>query len=428
MALSVIGILAGLALLMYLAMRGVSVLVLAPICGALVFATGGVNIIQGYTGPFMQAGADYVKNFFPMFFLGAVFGKIMEDSGAAASVARYVSVKLGKERAVAAVVAACAILTYGGVSLFVVVFTMYPFALALFKEAKLPKRLIPGCIALGSFTFTMTAIPGSPQIQNIIPIKYLGTTPTAAPVAGIVGALGMIVFGLWWMNRQARLAWSSEEPLGLSAEELNRVIDEKSLPPVGPSVIPLISILVFLNLFKLHIIYSLALGCIIAIALFWGRLKDLAKTLNVGGAGSTLAMLNTATAVGFGGAVRAVPGFAAVKSALLSIPGPPLVSAVAAVNLMAGVAGSASGGMGIALDALAKDYLAMGVNPAALHRMVSLASGGLDTLPHNGAVVTLLAVCGLTHKESYKDIFMVSLLGPLLASIPALLVCLVLYP
>lgn len=428
MALSVIGILIGLALLMYLAMRGVSVLILAPVCGALVFLTGGVSIIEGYTGPFMQAGADYVKNYFPMFFLGAVFGKIMEDSGAAASVARYVSVKLGKERAIAAVMAACAVLTYGGVSLFVVVFTMYPFALALFREAKIPKRLIPGCIALGSFTFTMTAIPGTPQIQNIIPINYLNTTPSAAPVAGLVGAVGMIAFGLWWMNRQARIAWSREEPLGLSPQELSQTIDEKSLPPVAPSMIPLISILVFLNLLKLHIVYSLALGCIMGLVLFWGRFKDLAKTLNTGGAGSTLAMLNTATAVGFGGAVRAVPGFAALKAALLSIPGPPLVSAVVAVNLMAGVSGSASGGLGIALDALAKDYLAMGVNPAALHRMVSLASGGLDTLPHNGAVVTLLAVCGITHKESYKDIFMVSLLGPLLASIPAMLVCLVLYP
>ena len=167
-----LGIILGLALLMILAYRGMSIIWIAPICAMIVAVSGGLDLLPAYTDSYMTGFVGFAKNWFPVFMLGAIFGKIMDESGAAKSVAHAVINIIGKKFAILAVVLACAVLTYGGISLFVVVFAIYPLALALFREANITRKLIPGAIALGSFTFTMTAIPGSPQIQNLIPMQY----------------------------------------------------------------------------------------------------------------------------------------------------------------------------------------------------------------------------------------------------------------
>ncbi|MCX7694961.1 MAG: GntP family permease, partial [Caloramator sp.] len=195
--LGVIGIILSLALLMYLAYRGITVLVLAPLLALLAaLFTGGTPLMATYTEVYMKNLANYVRLYFPVFMLGALFGKVMEDSGSAKAIAHYIASKLGKQKAIIAVVLSCAILTYGGVSLFVVAFAVYPVAAHLFKEAGIPKRLIPGAIALGSFTFTMTALPGTPQIQNAIPMPFFGTNAYAAPILGIVAAIIMAGLGI----------------------------------------------------------------------------------------------------------------------------------------------------------------------------------------------------------------------------------------
>ncbi|MCL1916249.1 MAG: GntP family permease [Desulfovibrionaceae bacterium] len=445
----VIGIILSLALLTYIAYKGYSVILFAPVCAMVAALTDGYHLMPAYTEVFMVRAVIYVKNFFPVFLLGAVFGKVMEDSGAARSVARFIADKLGPERAIVAIVLAAAVLTYGGVSLFVVAFAVYPFANSLFQAADLPRRLIPGTIALGAFTFTMTAIPGTPQIQNIIPTRYFGTDSFAAPGFGICGALGMFVLGVLWLEHRKRKMLAAGERHGEPDTRVSINFNDgvPEIPPAFAAMPLLLVLAINFTLTKMipqwwdvqilsiakglplaataiptanwALIIALVCGIVFAVILAGKQFKargNLQAALNAGAIGSLLAIMNTASEVGYGNVVSSLSGFASVKDALLSIPGTPLISEALAVNLLAGLTGSASGGMSIALEAMGAHYLALanqiGLSPELLHRVASMSSGGFDTMPHNGAVITLLAICGMNHKKSYPDIGMTSLVLP----------------
>lgn len=447
-----LGIILSLFLLMFFAYRGFSVILFSPIFALLAAAMSGLAIMPAYTELFMAKAVSYVKVYFPIFMLGAVFGKVMEDTGLAKSISAKIMKSLGQERAILAVVLAGAVLTYGGVSLFVVVFAVYPFAAALFREANIPKRLVPGSIALGAFTFTMDSFPGTPQIQNIIPTNFFGTNIYAAPISGILGGLSILIFGLWYLETRRKAAAAAGEGYGNHTVNEPEVRDDSNMPNWFVSALPLLTVLVvnfvMTRLFtwdpnllapfaamKLpliaasvknvisiwSLIIALVCGIAFAVALGISRLPKggLAKALNAGAIGSLLAIMNTASEVGYGNVVASLPGFKSISAALMSIKigGTPLVSEAVTVTALAGITGSASGGMSIALDLMAKDWLAwanqIGMSPEMLHRVASMASGGMDTLPHNGAVITLLAVCGLTHKESYPDIFAITCLKTL---------------
>ncbi|MDR2077286.1 MAG: GntP family permease [Desulfovibrio sp.] len=450
----VVGIILSLLLLTWIAYRGLSVILFAPVCALLAAMTAGFSIMPSYTELYMVKAATYVKNFFPVFLLGAVFGKVMEESGAARSVAHYISVKLGPQRAILAIVLAAAVLTYGGVSLFVVAFAVYPFASALFREANLPRRLIPGSIALGAFTFTMVAIPGTPQIQNIIPTRYFNTTAFAAPVFGSIGAVMMLVLGVAWLEYRKRKMLAAGEGYGEPDTRVQTNFDD-GVPEVSPflAALPLLAVLVInyvltqvisgwdkaimdptktLPLASANIpvanwaliialVCGIALNAIVASRQFFAR-KNLGTALNVGTIGSLLAIMNTASEVGYGNIISSLPGFSVVRDFLLSIdPGTPLISEALTVNVLAGITGSASGGMSIALETMGARFLEwgaqVGVSPEMLHRVASMSSGGFDTMPHNGAVITLLAITGMTHRKSYPDIGMTSLVIPFLSTL-----------
>ena len=446
----VIGIVLSLVLLTYIAYRGYSVILFAPVCALVaVFTVGDMYLMPSYTELYMGRAVIYIKNFFPVFLLGAVFGKVMEESGAARSVARFIAEKLGASRALAAIVLAAAVLTYGGVSLFVVAFAVYPFANALFREANLPRRLIPGSIALGAFTFTMTAIPGTPQIQNIIPAKYFMTNSFAAPLFGIVGAVLMGGLGIAWLEYRKRKMLAAGEGHGEPDTRVTTNFDDGTaeLSPMM-AALPLFAVLILnyvltqtigtwdkvimeatsntplasttIPVANWALILSLIAGILLAIAFSFKQFKargNLQVALNTGAIGSLLAIMNTASEVGYGNIISSLPGFGVVRDFLLGIaPGTPLISEALVVNVLAGITGSASGGMSIALEAMGARYLeiaqAVNLNPELLHRVAAMASGGFDTMPHNGAVITLLAITGMTHKKSYPDIGMVSLVIP----------------
>ena len=420
------------------AYRGFSVIMMAPIMALLAASLSGLAIMPSYTELFMGKAVTYIKSFFPIFLLGAIFGKVMEDTGLAKSIAKAIITGLGKEphKAVMSIVIAASLLTYGGVSLFVVVFAVYPFAAALFKEANYPKRLLPGIIALGAFTATMDCLPGTPQIQNIIPTAYFGTTLYAAPVAGIIGACIIYGGGLVYLTRCLKQAIANGEGYG------NHTVNEPEDNPDAVLVswklacIPLLAVLVINFLITEIVIWhpailepfqsmkgvplvvaqvknvasiwsliiALVVGIFLALIIGKGEIKSidrLTKILNAGAIGSLLAIMNTASEVGYGNVISQLPGFSHVSEAIR-------------VTTLAGITGSASGGMAIALELMSQDWLAwassIGMGPEILHRVASMASGGLDTLPHNGAVITLLAVCGLTHRSSYKNIFAITLL------------------
>ena len=446
-------VLAALVFLMFAAYRGYSVILFAPIAAlGAVLLTDPSAVAPVFSGIFMEKMVGFVKLYFPVFMLGAVFGKVIELSGFSESIVHAAIRYIGRSRANAVIVAVCALLTYGGVSLFVVVFAVYPFAAELYRQSNIPKRLMPGAIALGAFSFTMDSLPGTPQIQNIIPTTFFKTTSWAAPVLGTVGSLFIVVVGLAYLDWRRRAALARGEGYGTSLVNEPERSAATQLPSPALAILPLVVVgaanFILTRLIPqwygdaytvpaeilpgVHTPVTATIKTVVAIwavqaALLLGivvvvltafrrvasRFADGSKAA-VGGA--LLAAMNTASEYGFGGVIAALPGFIVVGDALKSIPNP-LVNAAVSVSSLAGITGSASGGMSIALAAMS-DLFIRGAQAAqipleVLHRVVSMASGGMDTLPHNGAVITLLAVTGLTHRESYREIFAVTVIKTL---------------
>lgn len=457
--MEVLIILLSLGLLMYFAYRGFSVIFFAAVFAVLAGWLSGLSPLPTYTELFMPKTVGFVKNFFPLFLLGAILGKVMEDSGSARKIALMIIGACGKERAVMSVLTTCVVLVYGGVSTHVVAFAVYPLAAALFREADYPKRLIPACIGFGSWSVAMDALPGTPQIQNLIPTKYFATTAYAAPITGIIAALLLYFGGLFYLEwrRKHLVAMGEGYGTGHINEPDPKAVDDSNLPSGIVAILPMLVVLVgnfvftkiianwndaILQGFATNVtiktvtgIWALIVALIIAIVLCvamnfkkFEKVGGLGKCSHVAVLGSLLAIMNTGSEVGYGNVIATLPGFKAISNFLMSIHigNSPLLSEALMVNVIAGVTGSASGGLGIAMDLMGKAYLdwglAAGVSPELLHRIASLASGGMDTLPHNGAVITLLAICGLNHKQSYKDIFALTIMKTMVAFIMVALV------
>ncbi|GAA0724614.1 GntP family permease [Clostridium malenominatum] len=415
--LSIIGLLIGLGLLAFLIMKGYHIIIIAILCSAIVALTGGLNLYTAITDTYMAGFVSFFKSYFPVFLVGTIFGKFMEKTGAAASIAHLIVSKLGKGKAVLAVSLACGILAYGGVSVFVVGFTVYPIAFMLFKEANLPRRFIPGTIIFGSITFAMTC-PGTPQIHNIIPIKFLNTTPMAGTTVGFITAIFMLVVGQIWLEKMIKSSVSSGEKFIPRASD-NISNNDKELPSGLLSFIPLISSIVFLNALNFKVEVAVLCGNIIGFLTLYKHVnwKELSDDLGKASVSAVGAIANTCAVVGFGSVVKSVPAFTILVDAIVQIPGPVLVGAAVGVCLVAGITGSASGGMGIAVPLLAPIYLSRGVAPDALHRILAIAAGGLDSLPHNGYVVTTLnGICGESHKDGYAPVFWLTVVLPIIAT------------
>jgi len=455
--MSFVIVLAALAFLMLAAYRGYSVILFAPIAalGAVLLTDPGA-VAPVFSGIFMEKLVGFVKLYFPVFLLGAVFGKLIEISGFSESIVVAAIRYIGRTRANAVIVLVCALLTYGGVSLFVVVFAVYPFAAELYRQSNIPKRLMPGAIALGAFSFTMDTLPGTPQIQNIIPTTFFKTTGWAAPWLGVIGSVAMLTAGLIYLEWRRRTVMATGEGYGGSAAEANAENQPKAprsgLPHPLLSIAPLVLVgVVNFALTKmiphwygdnyaltadalpgLHsainlpikgvigiwaVEGALLLGIVFVVVTAFGRVRAaFAEGTKAAVGGALLAAMNTASEYGFGGVIAALPGFLAVSSALKSVPDP-LINAAVSVTTLAGITGSASGGMSIALAAMSDQFIRAAESAQipleVLHRVVSMASGGMDTLPHNGAVITLLAVTGLTHKQSYGEIFGITVIKTL---------------
>jgi H+/gluconate symporter-like permease len=472
--MGLVGILVGLALLVWFAFRGWSVLLLAPVAALVAAAFGREPLLASWTQIFMASAARFLAQFFPLFLLGAVFGKLMDDSGSVSTVATFMTKTFGERRVMLAVVLAGAVVTYGGVSLFVAFFVLVPMAQTLFRAAAIPRRLVPAAIVLGTSTFTMSALPGTPSIQNAIPMPFFGTTPFAAPGLGIVAAIIMLAFGLWWLKRAERAARRAGEGYGaattasVDAAVGDELIRERATtarefdpaeirhgrhgaadPPLLIAALPLavvIAVNLAMSLAVLpqidssylaearwggtsigavagvwSVVVALAAAIVTVVPLNRARLPELRHSMDAGANASVLPAVSVASLVGFGAVIAALPAFATVRDWVLAIEGGPLVSLAVATNVLAALTGSASGGLTIALDALGQNYMSIavqaGINPALLHRVAVIGAGTLDILPHNGAVVTLLALCGASHRESYFDIVMVGIVNAVLALI-----------
>ena len=442
--MSVLVALGALALLMFVAYRGMSVILFAPVCAlAAVLLTDPALVPPMFSGIFMENLVGFLKLYFPVFLLGAVFGKVIELSGFSKSIVAAAVRVVGAERAILSIVLVCALLTYGGVSLFVVVFAVYPFAAEMFRRSDIPKRLIPATIALGAFTFTMDSLPGSPQIQNIIPTTFFKTTAWAAPWLGLIGSMFILGVGLAYLDWRRRRALARGEGYGVDLKQEPEAFADERLPHPAVALLPLLLVGVLNKVFTILILRSygtshsttlpggktlttdvaklasiwavegaLLVGILTVVALAFKPIRArFREGSQAAVGGSLLASLNTASEYGFGGVIAALPGFLSIAAALKAIPHV-LVNEAVTVTTLAGITGSASGGMSIALALMSDSFIASAhasqVPLDVLHRVASMASGGMDTLPHNGAVITLLAVTGLSHKTSYADIFAIT--------------------
>ncbi|ENQ3108732.1 GntP family permease [Bacillus cereus] len=456
-------ILLALSMLMFVAYRGFSVILFAPICALFaVLLTEPTYVLPFFSNIFMEKMVGFIKLYFPVFLLGAIFGKVVEMSGIAESIAKTIIQIVGVKRTILAIVLMGAILTYSGVSVFVVAFAIFPFAANLFREANIPKRLIPGTIALGVLTFTMDALPGTPQIQNVIPTTFFKTDIYAGPLLGITGAIFIFIVGMVYLESRRQRAEAQGEGyfgFGDGHTEMAASIEaeqgvKQALPPteITPfrqvlAFVPLILVGVMNKIFTITIpkwypsgfdfasiglksfgkvelsgvlgVWSVELalitGIIATLLLNWKRVfVDFQTGLNASIGGALLAAMNTGAEYGFGGVIASLPGFGVIRDGISTTFTNPLINGAITTNVLAGITGSASGGMGIALSAMSDKYIAAAeqfqIPLEVMHRIIAMASGGMDTLPHNGAVITLLAVTGLTHKQSYRDIFAITII------------------
>lgn len=469
------GILVSLALLMWLAYRGWSVLLVAPAAALLAATIAGQPILANWTQTFMPGAAGFVAQWFPIFLLGGLFGKLMDDSGSIASIANYLTKRLGTKRTILSVVLASAVVTYGGVSVFVAFFVLVPMAQRMFEAADIPRRLMPATIGLGAFTFTMTALPGTPSVNNAIPMPYFGTTTFAAPGIGIIASLITLAFGLWWLARAEAAARRAGEGFGTAAV-VPAPIDEKlreqatavgdfdiaelehgqkadEFPPAALAALPLAVVIVVNFLMALvvlprldfaflaepswgstsfrsiggvwSVMLALAAANLTVIAVNFHRMPRLRESIDAGANSAALPMMTIASLVGFGAVVAALPAFNLVRDAVIGIPGGPLISLTVAMNSLAALTGTASGGSAIALGALGDHFLRLaaeyGVSPDLMHRVTVISAGTLDALPHNGTVLMLLQISKLTHKESYGDMVMTVIVGVVISLIAVLI-------
>ncbi|MDX9972675.1 MAG: GntP family permease [FCB group bacterium] len=443
-----IGVIVALILLIFLALRGMNVLLASLLAATVVAVTNALPLAEALSTDYAGAMFKFAQMFFLLFLAGAIFGRVMGESRAAMSIARAMTHLLGEDRTLLVIVLANALLTYGGVNVFIVVFTMYPLGLGLLQRANLPKRLFAAAGCLGGGTFTMTAMPGSPSLHNNIPMATLDTTLSAGWGLGLIASAIMLGLGLIYLEYERRKAKRHGEvfephPLDPLPEE---GLDAVDMPHWFRAFVPIAAVIgtilipqwmghftgkvgdaqsapgVLMGLLRYsqeHPLFwtsiALAIGTAVALVLFWKHLASPGRALSQGAESAAMPLLNTAAVIGFGGVVNATPIFDAFKHVMVDSTLNPIISMVVAVNVFAGIVGSASGGLGIFMQNMAPFYLEAGVSPDTMHRLAAIASGGLDSLPHSGAVITFLTVMRLTHREAYKGIAVVTVIIPVIA-------------
>lgn len=403
------GVLIAFALLVILIYKKVPIIVAAPVSAAVMALLSGLPVLGTLTGGYMDAMVEFIKSYFILFLVCAVFGRIMDVSGAAYSIGKWLGLRLGARFAIWGVSIAAFVLTYGGVSCFVLVFAIYPIALVLFKEANISRKLIPGAIAAGAFT-APNILWGSPGLCNVIPTTYLGTTVKAAPLVSVVCSIFFYLISNYYLIYESKKMAKHGEAF-VPTEKITKLLEEsakkKAINP-AVAIIPILVIIITLNGFNLDVNLAMLCGVLAGYILFWRNITDKMDTLIVGSQNAISSIMNTSTAVGIGGVAKITSTFTYLVNWVSNFSGSPMISWAVAVTVISGACGSGSGGVALACSTLADKYLAMGVDPEILHRIASCACIVLDSLPWNGVMITTMQACDLTHKEAYKHLFMIT--------------------
>mgnify|MGYP000201171557 CR=1 FL=1 len=428
---SVIGIILAFAVLIFAAYKKISMFLAAVLAAAIVALFGGLDVaasLVGADGPFLIGMKDFVGSWLVIFALGALLGALYDKSGATWRISSTLINKAGTQWTLLIYVLVGALLVYGGIQVTVMIFVLLPFAKILFPKAGIPWYLFPGITGLAIATFAMGQMPGSLQMQNIIPTQILGTALTAAPVEGV---------GHYEPLRHYAEVHLLLEPLPRgkghddpeAAIELYQVqggiLDEKELEQRAPgfwiSLLPMVVTFVLINGFGVELLYGLTAGCVLSLLFFCkslGGVKGFGEIVSEGFNNGIFPCIIIAAVVGVGKVVSATDVFALVQENIINLPLPGLVKVAAITTIIAGITGSASGGLTIALELFGETFISWGYTPEIIHRVASIACGGLDTLPWNGTVVMLFALSGVSYKKGYKHVAMETVILPLLSLIP----------
>ncbi|MGH1831279.1 GntP family permease [Enterococcus gilvus] len=433
-----LGVLLGVAAIIYFSLKEINIIIAAPLATVIVVLLNQMDVVTSLLGNqpnnYMGALSTYILNYFAIFLLGSILAKLMEASNATVSIADFILQKVGYDnpyRVLVAIFIISAILTYGGISLFVVMFAVLPLAKSLFKKMDLAWNLIQVPLWLGIATITMTVLPGTPAIQNVIPIQYLDTSLTAAAIPSILGGIGCVIFGLFYMNYTLKKSLAKGENFSTYTSGAQTEASDRKQPPFIASIMPL-TILVLIaisgsvlgnDFIKKNIIYvALIVGILLALILFYRYIPDKIGSLSVGATGSVGPIFATSSAVAFGAVVMIAPGFKIFSDLILNIPGSPLISLTVLTSAMSAITGSSSGALGIVMPNFSDYYLSTGLNPEMIHRVAAVASNILTIVPQSGVLLTFLSLTGLNHKTGFKQAFTTVFMGTLIAEIIIIIV------
>ncbi|MBR3788131.1 MAG: GntP family permease [Firmicutes bacterium] len=418
--ISAIGLAAAFALMAILIFKQLSPILIGPIAAILVCLTSKLPVFETVTTTYMQGVMGFFVSYFFIFLLGNIFGSLYQVSGAARQIGSIISSKFGTKNAMWACMLPAAILSYGGINSFVIIFAIYPVALKIFEDADLPTRLLPGIVCGGMWTFAMTG-PFAPQIPNIVSMGYLGTPAYAGLVPGICSSLFMALTIIWYMNYRCKQARLRDEHFEWP-EGVERPDDNEPAPNGWLSIVPIALVLVLFNVAEIDIVICLLIGIAAAVIIFWNYLPkkaEMKEIMNKAALTSITVITNTAVIVGFGSVVKGIPFYQFAIDVLMGSEANPYLVAAIGANIFAGILGSASGGISLVYESIGDvflEYGQQGYNLEFIHRLAADGCGGLDSLPWNGSIVSVFAICHTTHKKSYLDAFITGLVIPMLAT------------
>lgn len=427
--MEIVGILLGIFLMICLAWKSWHMGLITLVASLAIIICNDMGIWTGLSEYYATSFKNFAGTWFLLFALGAIFGKIMDEGGAASAISNYIVGKLGKKRIVLIILLTTAILSYGGISCFVIMFAMYPICIALFKEADIPRKLLPAMSICMASTTCMTFLPGVPSVPNLVPTEALGTTIYAAPVIGTIS--GIFVFFLEYafftqmIKRSAKRGEHFNIAPGDTIADLNDEEQLKNLPPVWIAFSPIIVLTVgsfilmrFLSPANYAVVAAMTLACLTGIMFMHDRfsVKEVITTGFSNGFGS---LMVTASIMGFGGVVTASPAFAKVTDWVLSLQMDPILLACVSISVICAIAGSASGGITIFWNTLADFMIGTGLNPEILHRITCIACGGLDSMPYASAIVLASEVGKCKLKDCYIFMFVSNAVIPTIGLILA---------
>lgn len=440
--LGIIGVFIGILLIIWFSVKGLHIIIAAPLSALVVILANQMDIFGSLIGQehsYMTALAGFLINNFAIFLLGAILAQYMEKSNATVSIANFILSKVGmgsKYMIMVAIMAIAALLTYGGISLFVVMFAVVPLAKRIFKQMDINWELFPIPLFLGAGTFTMSSLPGNPSVQNAIPTTALGTSLTAAPILGLIGSAVLLAFGLlymkWCLDRSVKNGEHFDTYLEgkVDLKGVAGDVDESKLPSIWISLAPIVTLIAIILIFSSVaniILVALAAAIVLSAILYHSYIPSQNMTLNAGATGAVMPAFSTSSSVAFGSVLTLAPGFAVIQQAITSIPGSPVIGLAASSALLSGITGSASGAIGIVMNTLAPDYIAMGINPELVHRITVIAAATLTAMPHSGVVITFNNLTGLSIKHGFIHQFIITNVAHLLALIAVLIASAFLY-